>query len=317
MVPRTVFSVLVVYILCACSLVSVSAATKSDVNVPSNDDTSFGQKRKKVKRFINGTSLTADTLALAKMLKIDQTIDELRTLVMQSGANPNQDALIRIIYLRQICQRATQFASLELEEALANLDGDLSYTELEFSLFSTKHERAVMLNNALTFITSGTLGMLDSASGLKYPPPTPNILGITGNAAAVAIPLWGLRPRKFKPLRNDDSGNMLAPIFDLPYEGEGYDPIVWDYLNAVALDEKSTITRRQALLERWKKFRKVSRENGKNENEIKRLSGILQKGEKVSLDLLKTRIELLVELRAEVQSLYTDLSDLNTEIMKY
>jgi len=90
---------------------------------------------------------------------------------------------------------------------------------------------------------------------------------------------------------------MLAPIFDLPYEGESYDPIVWDYLNAVALDEKSTVTRRQALLDRWKKFRKVSKEGKKNEDEIKRLSGNLQKGEKLSLDLLKTRIELLVELR--------------------
>lgn len=204
-----------------------------------------------------------------------------------------------------------------MEEALANIDGDLTYTQLEYSLFSAKHDRSVMLNNTATFLTSGTLGVLDSSSGIKYGAPLPNIFGITGNAAAVAIPLWGLRPRKYKSLQGGNGGNMLAPIFDLAYEGVGYDPIVWKYLNTVALDEKENNTRRQALLARWKKFRDLSKDEKKNETEIKQLAGLIAKGEKVSLDLLKTRTELLVELRAEVQSLYADLSDLNTEIMKY
>ena len=274
-------------------------------------------KRKTERQYLPGTSLTQDAFALAKMLNIDKTIDDLKRVVNEAGQNPNQDQLVRIIFLRQNCLRAIQFASLELEEALANIDGDLSYTELEYSLFSAKYERSVMLNNAATFLTSGTLGVLDSASGIKHAAPTPNIFGITGSAAAIAIPVWGLRPRKYKPIRDESRGNMLTPIFDLPYEGVGYDPIVWEYLNTVPLDENQGLTRRQALLDRWKKFRRLSTGGQKSEGEIKRISGIFEKGEKVSLDLLKTRRELLVELRAEVQSMYADLSDLNTEIMKY
>lgn len=273
-------------------------------------------RAKTKRRYIDGTSLTEDTVALAKMLKIQDTIEELKTVVRQAGSSPDQGSLVRIMYLRQNCQRALQFASLELEEALANIEGDLTYTELEYSLFSAKQERSVMLNNAAAFLTSGTLGVLDSASGIKYAAPVPNIFGISGNAAAVAIPLWGLRPRKYKSLQSSNNGNMLAPVFDLDYEGVGYDPIIWQYLNTPALDEQETLTRKQALLARWKKFRNLSTAT-KDKNEIRQLAGLLQTGEKVSLDLLKTRSELLVELRTEVQSLYADLSDLNTEIMKY
>ncbi len=206
------------------------------------------------------------------------------------------------MFLRQNCQRATQFASLELEEALANIDGDLSYTDLEYSLFSAKHDRSVMLNNAATFMTSGTLGVLDSASGIKYAAPVPNIFGITGNAAAVAIPLWGLRPHKYKPLQSGSGGNMLAPIFDLEYEGVGYDPIVWKYLNTVPLDEKDQITRKQALLKRWEKFRELSKSGIKHDKEIKRLCGILEKDEKVTLDLFENAARIVggIESRSTI-----------------
>lgn len=292
--------------------VQVFAATDHD-----SGDASLTPKGKVNRQYIPGTSLTEDTLALARMLKIDNTIDELKKIVTESGKDPSQEQLVRLIFLRQNCQRALQFASLELEEALANIDGDLSYTDLEYSIFSAKHDRSVLLNNTATFLTAGALGVLDSASGIKYAAPTPNIFGITGSAASVAIPLWGLRPRRYKPLQSDGGGNMLAPIFGLPYEGVGYDPIVWQYLNTAALDEKAQVTRKQALLSRWKKYRELSNEGQRDVKEIKRLSGILDKGDKVTLDLLKTRRELLVELRAEVQSMYADLSDLSTEIMKY
>ncbi len=312
------FSTFLLLAILLSSTASVYAASEQLTELSNSTDGALLKPRGRTERhYIAGSSLTADTLALAEMLSIHQTIEDLKKVVTEAGSNPNQENLLRIIYLRQNCQRATQFASLELEEALANIDGDLTYTQLEYSLFSAKQDRSVMLNNVATFLTSGTLGILDSASSIKYGAPLPNIFGITGNAAAVAIPVLGLRSRRYKSLQGGNGGNMLAPIFDLSYTGVGYDPIVWKYLNAVALDEKESLTRRQALVARWKKFRGLSKDESKNQLEINQLSGFLKKGEKVSLNLLKTRIELLVELRSEVQSFYADLSDLNTEIMKY
>jgi len=295
----------------------VLAATQQPAEGAASDvDALLKPSGKTERNYFAGTSLTEDTLALSRMLDIHQTIEDLKKAVKEGGSNPDQASLVRIMFLRQNCQRALQFGSLELEEALANIDGDLAATQLEYSKFSAKYERSMTLNNTATFLTSGTLGILDSSSSINRPPPLSNIFGITGNAASVAIPLWGLRPHRYKSLQSGDAGNMLAPIFDLPYEGVGYDPIIWKYLNSVAHDEKKTITRRQALLARWQKYRDLAKDN-KHKDEIKRLAGYLKPGEKISLELLKTRSELLVELRAEIQSMYADLSDLNTEIMKY
>lgn len=57
-------------------------------------------------------------------------------------------------------------------------------------------------------------------------------------------------------------------------------------------------------------------DTAKGKEDIEKLAGVSQ-NKAVTLDLLKTRAELLVELRAQVQAMYADLSDLNTEIMKY
>lgn len=301
-------------LLCACLLATNSSHA---IAAPSKDkdlDERSGLHRYP-KENVPGTAMTTDALAIAKMLKIDHTLEELKAIVKTPGAEPPADQRTDVMYLRQKCARATQYASLELEEALANIDGDLTYTNLEYSLFSAKHERSVNLNNAATFLTSGTLGVIDSASGIIYGAPTPNIFGITGNAAAVAIPLWGLRPRKYKSI-NPNAGNMLAPIFDLDYEGVGYDPIIWAYLNSAPAGDKSNTPRKQMLLMRWKKFRHYDADTAKGKEDIERLAGVSQ-NKAVTLDLLKTRAELLVELRAQVQAMYADLSDLNTEIMKY
>ena len=289
------------------------AAQQAAAEPENQTDAKLHPKHKLGRRYIPGTSLTEDTLALARMLKITEDMEELKRA--SKDKNNSTESQVKLIGLRQKCQSAIQFAALELEEALANIDGDLTYTQLEYSLNSAKFERSTNLNNTATFLSAGTLGVLDSSSGIKYAAPVPNIFGITGNALSVAIPLWGLRPRKYKSMQDGKNGNMLAPIFDLPYEGAGYDPIVWKYLNTAALDENEKSTRREALLARWQKFRDLSMD--KKKDDVRRLSGFLDKNGKVTLDLLKTRTELLVELRAEVQSMYADLSDLNSEIVKY
>ncbi len=281
----------------------------------SQDKTPFDRKSKKAN--VPGTSLTADSLNMARLLEIDGTLEELKATVNAAGPKPNRDQMVDIIFLRQKIERAVQYAALELEEALANIDGDLSFTTMELSIFTAKNDRAVLLNNAATFLTSGTLGVLDSASGIRNGPPLPNVLGITGNASAIAIPLWGLRPRKFKPLRDESNGNMLAPIFNLPYEGDGYDPIIWAYLESVPAGEKSNLTRRQLLQQSWKKYRNFTTENEKDNELIRRLAEVSKANKTVTLDLLKLRSELLVELRSLVRQMYADISDLNTEIMKY
>lgn len=260
--------------------------------------------------------MTPNARQLASMLKILDTIESLKARATSVSNNRNRDDLLEIILLRQKLGRAIQYAGLELEEALANIDGDLAITNMQFSYFSSKHDRAVLLNNVATFVSSGTLGVIDSGSGIKYGAPIPNIFGITGNSLAVGIPMLGLAPPRYKnPLKGERSGNMLAPIFGRQYSGAGYDPIIWEYLEAVPAESNSNLSRRQVLLNNWKRFRKLSANDPHSKGYIDLIVGVSAKDAKVSLDLLKNRSELLVELRAQVQGMYQDISDLNTSIM--
>lgn len=259
------------------------------------------------------TVMSPNALQLAKLLKIDSLIEELKSKNTQSL---RKEDMIEVMYIRQQLMRQIQYAGLELEEALGNIDGDLAQTNMQYSLNSAKHDRSVLMNNVATFVASGGLGVLDSAYSINHGPPVSNIFGITGNAAAVAIPLWGLRPRKYdNPHAGHHDGNMLAPIFGKQYSGAGYDPIIWKYLETVPAQSKEKISRRQLLLKTWQNYRGLSDKDGKSKDLIDKLISLSDKDKKVTLDLLKTRSELLVELRAVVQGMYKDISDLNTYLL--
>ncbi|MDZ4836673.1 MAG: hypothetical protein SGJ27_23080 [Candidatus Melainabacteria bacterium] len=262
-------------------------------------------------------SLTPNALQLAKMLNVVEPMEDLKSKAHNTAQS--RDDVLDIMILREKLSRAIQYAALELEEALANIEGDLATANMQYSFFSARHDRAVMLNNIAAFTSSGGLGVLDSASGIKHGAPLPNIFGITGNALAVGIPLLGLIPPKYKLPTNDHNaarkGNMLAPLFGRDYAGSGYDPIVWNYLQAVPADSTNGMTRIQTLLKSWQSYRGLAAKDQKSKETIDILSGIVPKDKKISLDLLKTKSELLVELRSQVQQMYKDISDLNTNIM--
>lgn len=101
----------VIFLLISSS--AFAAQGKSDEGSNSDDGNFLKPKGRTGRHYIAGTSLTEDTLALAKMLEIDRVIEDLKSVVSQAGSDPNQESLVRIMFLRQKCERAIQFASLD------------------------------------------------------------------------------------------------------------------------------------------------------------------------------------------------------------
>lgn len=265
-----------------------------------------------------GEEPTANAMQMARLLKIVDVMSELKEKTATAESQQANDQLIQILLLRQKLSRAVQYASLELEEALANIDGDIASNSMHLSYFTAKHDRSALLNGMTTFIASGTLGVLDSSLGINQAAPIPNIFGIAGNSVAVGLPLLGLYPPKYKnPDAGQRKGNMLAPIFGRPYSGAGYDPLIWSYLEAVpASSANSSLsdTRREHLLKEWQSYRGLAK-GSQNKLFIDQVSGVSSKDTRVSLDILKARSEFLVDLRAVIQQMYKDISDLNSYIM--
>jgi len=217
-------------------------------------------------------------MQMARLLNIVYVMKDLKEKAATSDAShlrQSSDDLIQALLLRQKLSRAVQYASLELEEALANIDGDIASNSMQLSFFSAKHDRSALLNGMTTFIVSGTLGVLDSSLGINQAAPIPNIFGIAGNSVAIGLPLLGLYPAKYKnPEAGQRKGNMLAPIFGRPYSGAGYDPLIWNYLEAIpavpAVTAAASVSgkasapaagesRRDHLLRDWQPYRGLTK----------------------------------------------------------
>lgn len=312
--PGKLSSVFLVSILSTASFAQfaqASPANNGDVQLiaagfPGSD---ASNSRSPEKPKLNGDPDASNVDQLVEMLGLKDIIQKLK-------AKSNNE--IETVILQHKIMRAIQYAALELEETLANIDGDLATTNMQYSYFSAKHDKALALNNAATFISSGTLGLMDSATSIHMaPPPTSDVLGLLGNATAIGIPLLGLLPPKYKVKQsNAPEGNALAPIFGKKPPAPEYDPIIWKYLETIPANSKEKLTRRQILLRDWQKLRGVKAGEGKADASLEELIEI-KMAKRVSLGTLKTRSEMLVDLRALVQQMYKDISDLNTSIMEF
>lgn len=262
-------------------------------------------------------SLSAPARQLGEQLKLLDLIVELKERKEEHARTADSGTLLESIGLRQKISMIVQHASIEIEEAVAAIDGDLSLTNMLLAYVSSRRDRALLLNNVATFVGSGTFGLLDSSSGIRLGPPAPNVLGIIGNSIATGFPLASLRERKYETPRSvKPQPNTLAPIFGRPYAGEAYDPVIWNYLESTPSGAADNMTRRQQLLRRWQLYRNIGTTGGaRSQADIDMIVGIPKKGGKVTFDLLKTRAELLYDLRSVVQQMYRDISELNSAIM--
>jgi hypothetical protein len=71
------------------------------------------------------------------------------------------------------------------------------------------------------------------------------------------------------------------------------------------------------LLQRWQAYRGVSTTGGGSDKEfLDKLVGGPTKSNKLSLDVLKTRAELLFDVRALVQLMYKDISEISSMVVE-
>jgi hypothetical protein len=307
------FSTVIVLTVALCigtSFLAVSAQSPSIAQSSSVSAQSAGSQKI--------THLSPTARQLAEQLKLVEPIDQVITKQAEYEQTKNPQALIEAMAARQKLLMLLQHAALEVEEALAGIDGDLTINNMLLSYVTSKKERVNNLNNIATFIGSGTFGMLDSGTSIKLPVPTPQIFGLISNSIAVGLPTLALRQGTYKnPRKEATEANTLAPIFGRPYNGATYDPIVWSYIDSVPPDATSNMTRRELLLQRWNTYRSISPARGTSNKEyIDTLVGGPARSTKLSQDVLKVRAELLFDVRALVQLMYKDISEISSMVVE-
>jgi hypothetical protein len=249
---------------------------------------------------------------LAERLNVLETMRSLHAKQEEFQRSSDNLSLLQTVVLRQKLLASMQHAAVEVEEAVAAIDGDLAFANMLLAYASSRRDRSVMLNNIATFVGSGAFGILDSSTDISVGIPAPQVLGIIGNSIATGLPLVGLRRRAYQnPRRRQGQPNMLAPIFGRPFKAESYDPLVWSYIESAAAPG-SDQTRRQQLLQRWRTLRGLGTTGSASQDYIDAIVGMPGKDDKITVEMLKTRAELLYDLRSVVQLMYRDISELNT-----
>ncbi len=262
-----------------------------------------------------GQPLSPQAQELANWLKLSSLMARVKTMHTEYRRSHDKDSRLDILILQFRLARKIQDAALQLEETFANLDGDLAQTNMLLAYASTKHDRTLLLTNVATFTGSGTFGILDSSIRLGGGAAS-DIFGILSSATAVGLPLLSLRTPKYgNPRKNQPRLNMIAPVFEMKSNGEGYEPVVWQYINSVPPNSVSQKTRREMLIDSWKAYRGFGKETGMSRQEtIREIIDAPSKSNKLTIDALKTRAELLIDIRALVQAMYRDLAELDNAV---
>lgn len=302
-----------ILVLCAIQTATGLQAVAADQQTPGRLEAQ--QETSKSRPTILST-LSPSARQLAEQLNIVDLVEKLSSEQAAYEQQSDLTTLGRIFKIRQKILMLMQHAAFEVEESLASIDGDLALTNMQLTYVSAKRERNQMMNNVATFVGTGTFGLLDSSSSIKVDAPTPQILGIISNSIATGLPLWGLRRQKYaQPRASSSQANVLAPILNRPYSGVAYDPIVWNYLSSNIPGKQ--VTRLAQLRRDWAKYRRVATTGSTRDKAlVDLLANSSEEGRKISPDVLKTRSELLLDLRALVQNMYKDISEVNGALLE-
>lgn len=298
--------------LITCTTAGAASATTLSPSTTKEDQFDIFDRPTNAPLIRNGSQgeLSAQARQLIKELALQSTFDRLQSEKDTDHSEPSLD------YLRLQCaaSRRIQKASLQIQETFANIDGDIAQNNMLLAYASTKQERAERLANVATFLTIGTFGALESAFGRQAE--VSDVFGLVGAGSSIALPLLALKPMHFSnPRFNQPRTNMLASIFDDKKLGDGYEPVVWHYLNSVPPQSQANNTRREMLLNSWRAYRSFKQLKEDSSSKIFReIVEAPSKENRLTVDALKTRAQLLLDVRALVQALYRDLAELDNLI---
>lgn len=236
---------------------------------------------------------------------------------VDSGLSPTAKATAALLGVQGLLttnQQSDEDAKLLTTRPV--LDGFLSMTadanvigqelDHEFKIMDRmerERDKIIQLTNNANFLQSGILGLVATSLGLVGTPEAvlaTNRISIVSASLSSGLALTsmleqrgGWRPDKAKP-------NALGAAFGKDYK---FSPVTIRYLNSVAPDSPTSLSRREVLIKYWKES-KVLSANIKRDSVIQKLSaeGNAHHWWSETIHLIDNRITMLFDLRAVMRS---------------
>lgn len=258
------------------------------------------------KTTVHGTVVTTADLIGARALVEEKARLEKDNNTANMALVDNSLALTRII----------SGASLEARSTISHIDLEISKQSQHLERLSRARNMTVAMINNLNFFQINILGMIiDGPLGLsggesyqKNDDRLTIVSGIMGfclGCAAFLAQHGGFRLKKAEP-------NVLAACFNLDSPAnDQYLPLLLRFLNVVGPDSPNNWTRRQELVEYWKRSKLLS-VNVENPTTQQKLAVIGPKHHRwdENIKLIRNRLTMLFDLKTTVNLLDVGLTDI-------
>jgi hypothetical protein len=256
--------------------------------------------------------ISIGALRVAEELEIFPVINEL-ALWRQSHGNMHDARDIDSMAMRQELHEDLFSAFLQTRRVISELDRQISGFDAVARVLEDKRDQAVRNNNILNFTTGGALAVSQGAISIGTPSKFQNAgneLSVIAGGLSALIGAYALKIEKGGKRDAEREPNMLASVFDLtPVEPNKYPPVVWNYINAYEPGQRNN--RREQLIQRWRTLNYIDKGNDSKALEhLKELCGTVPLKHKVTIQLLRTRIPMLEDLRATVAGMNEYLDEI-------
>lgn len=191
--------------------------------------------------------------------------------------------------------------TLEVRSASDDIDNQLSEEYAAKGAMLAARNRGIQYNNILNFTQAGTLGVVAQSLSLKKLSTQANTIDLITGSAVLLLSSAALVQERIGRRPSKPELNVLAQVL-VPTAAtkEGVPPSVSQYLNSSATG--NGLTRRELLIERWKKSG-VIRTNLKSERNLVKLSAYGQTSKKESVQFITDRIVMLHDVKTTIESM--------------
>jgi len=227
---------------------------------------------------------------------LDAGLLELLTAIILPAKHADNRVDTQLALIKRIMQN-----TLEVRASCDQIDNQLSqeYTAKEAILAA--RSRGIQYNNILNFAQSGTLGVVAQSLALNNRSNQANILDLISGSAVLVLSSAALLQQRMGKRPFKPELNMLAHVLTPACATkESIPPSVWQYLNSSAT--ANGLTRRESLIERWKKSGVITT-NLKSERNLVKLSACDETSKKESVRIITDRIVMLHDVQTTIESM--------------
>jgi hypothetical protein len=257
--------------------------------------------------------LSPPTLQAARIIGVEPSLARLSSLASAKELGATGMSLEGLSLHQQITE-AVVVASLDVDSVINQIDNERAQIVELQSILLARRQRALGTTNLATLALSTGLGAVSGV--LQFSDTTKgagNAIGFVAGGISTLLSFHSWRQQHSGSRPGWVLAKMLAPLFS--EEHSDYPADIWAYLNSPPEGAASQASRREQLLEEWRRAgRFPPLDSPQSRPKIALPTATDAADKKLNMDVLSERAAMLADVRYEVSAMKRSLAEILSEI---